>query len=97
VAEHGPGLAAWRAGTAEGLLEMLKHIGALSKQGDYEPVIDVVAAMSGTDPAPLLALIESVRAVDSAPFRARGLTGPAIGDAMRDAQLELIAARLEAA
>ncbi len=97
VAGHGPRLAAWRAESPEGLLEILKHIGALSNRPDHEPVVEVAARMAGTDLAPLLALIDAVRGVDSAPFRARGLSGPAIGEAMREAQLALIADRLQAA
>ena len=97
VAAHGRRLATWRQLTPEELLEIFRHIGALSNRPDHGPVVDAVAALSGSDLAPLTALIEAVRGVDSAPFRARGLTGPAIGEAMRAAQLELIADRLRAA
>lgn len=92
VAGPGRTLQDWRSQPAAVLLEALNGIGALAPQRDAGPLLAVVEAMSGTDLSSLRALVAELGAVDSDRFRTRGISGRALGEAIRDARLALIAA-----
>ena len=90
VARHGGTLAAWEDASAEALLEAVTAVGALSRERDPEPVLTVVEACAECDLTELRHLIDRLRAVESRPFLDQGFTGPAVGEAMREARLERI-------
>lgn len=85
-------LSAWQTRPAAEVLAALGGIGALDPRHDVGPVLCVVQALSGVDPAPLHALIERLAAVAAAPFLARGLSGRAVGAAIEAERLDRIAA-----
>jgi tRNA nucleotidyltransferase (CCA-adding enzyme) len=92
VSEHGRVLADWQRQEPAAVLEALTALGALAGQRDPEPVLAVIERQSGHDLTGLRALAERLREVGSEPFRAAGKSGKALGQAIRDARLELIRA-----
>lgn len=90
VAAHGCALADWRNRDPESLLDVLTAIGALGGRRDPEPLLTVVETCSGRDLTALRALIVRLQSVGSGTFLDRGLTGQAVGAAIRDARLDLI-------
>ncbi|MEQ8857230.1 MAG: multifunctional CCA tRNA nucleotidyl transferase/2'3'-cyclic phosphodiesterase/2'nucleotidase/phosphatase [Pseudomonadales bacterium] len=91
VAGFGRILADWREADAAALLEALTAIGALAPQRDPGPVFAIVEACSGCALAGLRSLAEELAGVDSARFRGRGVTGKALGEAIRAARQALVA------
>ena len=92
VARHGGTLAGWRKASAEAVLDALTGIGAFRAEQDPEPALAVIEACAGCSLSELRCLIDRLRAVGSRPFVDRGLTGRAIGDAIRSERLERIRA-----
>ncbi len=90
VAAHGSVLAEWRGREPEALLAAVAAVGGLSGQRDPELALAVVEACSGRDLTGLRGLIDRLRAVGSHQFRDRGLSGKALGDAIRSARLDLV-------
>ncbi len=96
VAAHGCVLAEWRGRDAAAVLDAVTAIGALDRQRDPEPALAVVEACAGRTLVDLRRVIDRLRGVGSATFRARALTGRALGEAIRDARLEIIQSELAA-
>lgn len=90
VAGHGHTLAQWPAQEPEAVLEALTAIGVGSRQRDPEPALAVVEACSGRDLDDLRRLADRVQGIGSAPFLEQGLSGKALGEAIREARLDLI-------
>lgn len=91
VSRHGRTLAGWRLSPPEALLAALQGVGALNAQLDPEPALAAVACSSGADLGGLRELAAGLRSITSAPFRSRGLSGRALGQAIADARLDAIA------
>ncbi|MEM1231593.1 MAG: hypothetical protein AAGI15_13710 [Pseudomonadota bacterium] len=84
-------LARWQAADPQALEAALARIGAFREVDREAPVFAVVSACAGVSLAPLAARTARIReAVSSAPFRAQGLAGPALGEALREARVELL-------
>jgi tRNA nucleotidyltransferase (CCA-adding enzyme) len=90
VAEHGRTLADWRKQRPAALLAAVTAIGALASQRDPEPALAVVEACDGRDLSELRSLIERLNQITAASFQDQGLEGPALGEAIRRARLQLI-------
>lgn len=90
VARHGRTLAQWAARDPQVVHDALSAIGATSPHRDPAPALAVVEACSGRDLHGLRQVVDRLRAVGSDRFRHQGLTGEAIGAAIRDARIDLI-------
>jgi len=88
VAEHGSTLATWRTADAAELLTALRATGGLKRADWFSRVATVVARSSEASLDGLVGIAAELRAVSSAPLRARGLTGAALGHALRHAMLD---------
>jgi hypothetical protein len=96
VAAHGRTLADWPRQDPAALLVSLGAIGALAGQRDPATALAVVQAQAGVDLSGLRELIRRLRAIGSQQFRDQGLSGKALGDAIRAARLDLIRAAQDA-
>jgi tRNA nucleotidyltransferase (CCA-adding enzyme) len=92
VATHARVLVAWRETLPDRLLEAVESCGALRQPAQFERCVRIAAALSGEDLAPLQARIERVRATSTEQLRAEGLTGAALGEALRRERLAVLAA-----
>ena len=90
VATHGRTLAEWQAQSPEQVLEAISAIGGTGTQRDPEPALAVVEACAGCDLSGLRRVVDRVRSIGSEGFRDRGLSGKALGEAIRAARLERI-------
>jgi tRNA nucleotidyltransferase (CCA-adding enzyme) len=90
VAEHGHALGNWRAEDPAVVLDGIIAFGGLAPARDAEPALAVVEACSGRDLRALRRLIEALNGVTAARFRAEGVEGRALGEAIRRARLDLI-------
>lgn len=97
MAVHGRTLAGWRHADAHALVAALNDVGALARHRDPAPAIAAAERCASVRLDDLRALIERLRAVSAADFRGRGLTGPELGDAIRDARAGLVVAAQQAA
>lgn len=90
IAAHGRVLADWRAQAPGVVLDAVSAIGALSPERDAEPALAVVEACSGRELRPLRAVIGALNEVTAARFQRNGISGRALGEAIRMARVELI-------
>jgi tRNA nucleotidyltransferase (CCA-adding enzyme) len=81
-ASIGPALANWRAHDGAALLALGKQAGMLRQPDVFTRLLDVIAACSGNDLAPLAEAAARARAVTSEPLIAKGIEGPALGRAL---------------
>lgn len=96
TARYGAVLAAWQEQSPETLLDALDVVGALGSQRDPEPVLRVAEVCGGVDLDGLRALDERLAGVTARQFQEQGLSGKALGLAIRDARLRQIDAALKA-
>ncbi|MFW6092729.1 MAG: multifunctional CCA tRNA nucleotidyl transferase/2'3'-cyclic phosphodiesterase/2'nucleotidase/phosphatase [Pseudomonadota bacterium] len=92
VAEHGTVLGDWSRRPPERVLAGLAAIGALDRHRDPEPALRVVAARGGVRLERLRRVAAELEGLRADPLREQGYTGKALGEAIRRARLELIAA-----
>jgi tRNA nucleotidyltransferase (CCA-adding enzyme) len=90
VARHGRCLAHWRTSAPAAVLDGLAAIGAFVRDRDPEPALRVIEACSGAALDDLRRAMAAAAAIGAAAFVRQGLTGPAIGDAIRTARETLI-------
>jgi tRNA nucleotidyltransferase (CCA-adding enzyme) len=90
VAEHGATLANWTAAEPDRLLRALDVVGALAPQRDAEPALRIVEATADRSLDPLRQVIETLATVTAQRFEGRGLSGKALGDAIRHDRLKLL-------
>ncbi|MEQ8482846.1 MAG: multifunctional CCA tRNA nucleotidyl transferase/2'3'-cyclic phosphodiesterase/2'nucleotidase/phosphatase [Pseudomonadales bacterium] len=95
VAAHGRTLAGWRHAQPPTVVEALNDVGALARHRDPEPAIAAAERCARVRLDDLRGLIGRLQAVTAADFR--GLSGPELGDAIRDARAGLVVAAQQAA
>lgn len=90
MAEHGRTLTGWGNAAAEDVLAAVNAIGALDRHRDPEAALAVAEACGGEALPDLRRLIEALNEVQAADFHGQGVTGKALGEAIRQERLDRI-------
>ena len=90
VAKHGRVLLGWRTAEPALLLDAAKSVGVIRQPAWFERVVGDIAASASMELSGLVPIGNEIRAVDSKPFRERGLEGAELGAALDAARIEII-------
>ena len=83
-------MSAWRTADPAVLYEASRSAGVIHQPAWFSRIVSDVSASASVELSVLLEIGEEIRAVDSAPLRARGIQGAELGKALDAARIEVI-------